>query len=495
MENPIAPKSKMTISLKDKKLWIIVGVVAVVLLLVVVLGVVLFGGNKSNNKIDNSNTANNTAFDFNQCIKDNTKPGEDSHVANDICMNKQAEANQNSQNLSPNGTIAPSFSPTPMANIKGDPNSTDPKQKGLALSDGQCEGIGSMKLTHAPMNIKDVSTIQPMGAVVGGHVTPIDHEYYYQANQNAPKDTYPVYADGDGLITIIEDDFDGVKEAWRLTIAHSCTFLSIYNLLTSVTPEIKAKLAANYPKSASITVKIPVKAGDLLGYVGGQSLDYQLADTTTQLKGFLNPIAYNNREPWKVNTVRPLDYFTESVKSEVLTKYIKTVEPRDGKIDYDVDGQAIGTWFVQGTNGYAGSDSHSTTIPYYVGHLSLAPDSIDPSGMIFSIGDFKGQPTQFAVKNIDFTKITPTSGIVKIELFQRSYITSAGATWTGQYATGIKLSSGPSQATALIQMTDNQIMKVEVFSGKTPAQVTGFTSAAKIYNRGQDAHLIINNGN
>ncbi len=355
----------------------------------------------------------------------------------------------------------------------GSSTSSDPVTKGKALSNGQCEGEGSSKLTHAPMNVKDVSVIEPMGLMVGGHVTPVDHEYYYQKDKNAAYDTYPVYADGDGIITAVQFVNDGQKDAWWVTISHSCTFMTNYNLLTSITPGIKSKLPAGWGPNSNGDVHIPVKAGDQIGKVGHQSLDYQVWDTTKTLKGLLYPMAYNNREPWKIHTVEPLHYFTDEVKSQILPLYSRTLEPRDGKIDYDVSGQAVGNWFLEGTNGYAGStDPAKSREGYYTGHLALAYDYIDGKTPIFSIGDYQGQPTQFTVVgDVDWTKIVPGSGVTKIQL---------------------KMSNMP-KATALLQMTAKDNLKLQVFPGKTPAEVTGFDANVKAYNRGQDAKMLVSN--
>lgn len=355
----------------------------------------------------------------------------------------------------------------------GSVESTDPVTKGKALSNGQCEGKGSSKLTHAPMDVKDVSSIEPMGLMVGGHVTPVDHEYYYQKDKNAAYDTYPVYADGDGIITAVQFVNDGQKDAWWVTISHSCTFMSNYNLMTSINPGIKSKLPAGWGPNSNGNVHIAVKAGDEIGKVGHQSLDYQVWDTTKTLKGLLHPMAYNNREPWKIHTVQPLNYFTDDVKSQILPLYARTIEPRDGKIDYDVSGQAVGNWFLEGSNGYAGSSDQSKTIQgYYTGHLALAYDYIDGKTPIFSIGDYNGQPTQFTiVGDIDWTKIVPGSGVTKIQL---------------------KISNTPT-ATALLELTAKEKLKLEVFPGKTPSEVSSFDSKAKTYDRGQNATMPISN--
>ena len=373
----------------------------------------------------------------------------------------------------------------------GDPNSSNPIAKGEALSNGECTGSGSKQLTHAPMNPSDISDIQPMGLMVGAHVTPVDHEYYYGADMNAPINTYPVYADADGTIVAVEAAPNGSHDNWWVTIAHSCTFLSNYNLMTSLASNIKAALPQGWGPNSNGNVHIPVTSGELIGYVGGQSLDFQVWNTQTQLKGFLNPIVYNNREPWKINTVAPLDYFTAAVKSQITPLYIKTDAPMDGKIDYDVSGEAVGNWFLQGTNGYAGSYTDTSGSTYYTGHLALAYNYVDPSALEFSIGNYQGQPTQFAVAgSTDWTKITPTSGLAKVQLAQITMYTPAGQVWTGQLAHNIVMKPGANEATALLQMTGPQTMKVEVFPGKTPAQVSGFDNAAQVYDRGQDAKMV-----
>jgi len=374
-----------------------------------------------------------------------------------------------------------------------DANSLNPVIKGLALSNGQCSGTGTKPLTHAPMNPSDISAIEPMGLMTGAHVTPVDHEYYYGKDQNAPLNTYPVYADANGVITAVEYTNDGTKPAWWITISHSCTFMSNYNLMTSVSPDIKAALPKGWGPNSNGNVHIPVTSGQIIGYVGHQSLDFQVWNTQTTLAGFLNPIAYNNAEPWKVNTAQPLNFFTPTVKSQILPFYIRTVAPLDGKIDYDVINEAVGNWFKVGTNGYAGTPggNNQGQYSYSSSHLALAYDSIDPGSEVFSIGDYQGQPMQFAaIGNPDWTKITYGSGLAKISLGGITHTTADGNSWNGQFATGIKFEAAPPQATALIELTGPEEMKVEVFPGKTPDQVSSFDANAISYDRGQDAHMI-----
>jgi hypothetical protein len=378
------------------------------------------------------------------------------------------------------------------ANDLGSPNSTDPVQKGKALANGQCSGKGSRPLTHTLMNVSDIGNIQPMGLMLGGHVTPVDHEYYYPVNQNAPLDTYPVFADADGIIGAVMAAPNGDHSNYWVTIAHTCTFISNYNLMTSISPDIRSKLPKEWGPNNNGGVNIPVKSGQLIGYVGKQSLDYQVWNTEKTLKGFLYPTAYNNAEPWKINTVAPLDYFTDGVKAQILPKYINRGSgPLDGRIDYDVDGQAVGTWFLKGSNGYAGSGQPGQQ-GYWNGHMSLAYYYLDPSVLEFSTGDYQGQATQFAIvgNSPDWKTITPSSGVVKYQLGQLQPTDSSGNTWAGQYAKSVTAHAGPAQATLLVQMTAKQEMKVEIFPGKSPSQVSGFDSGAKVYDRGQHTTMV-----
>ena len=376
----------------------------------------------------------------------------------------------------------------------GDPDSTDPVTKGMALANGECSGKGTTALTHAPMDPKDLEAIHPYGLMVGGHVTPVDHQYYWgKGENNSAKDAYPVYADAAGTIVNVGEE-NSTK--WSVIISHnSCTFFSWYNLMTSLDKSIQAQLPAKWGQNSQVA-KIPVKAGQLLGYVGGQSLDFAVWNTEKNLPNLLFRTAYNNREPWKVNTVPPLDYFSKEVKAQIIPKYTRAADPIDGRPDYDQSGKAVGTWFLKGSNGYAGgTDAGKASTNYFGGHLALAYYYVDPGALVFSTGDYQGQPTQFAVvgNSPDWKDVSQSSGVIKYQLATPNPVNAAGSTWMGEFDQHVKLKASSPQATLLIQLTGKDEMKVEVFPGKTPDQVNGFDGNAKTYNRGQDAQMLKSN--
>src|SRR4051812_32749492 len=56
------------------------------------------------------------------------------------------------------------------------------------LTHSNCSGEGATSI-GPPMKVDQIGFIQPYGLMVGGHVTPVDHQYYNGLNTNAPRDT------------------------------------------------------------------------------------------------------------------------------------------------------------------------------------------------------------------------------------------------------------------------------------------------------------------
>ena len=356
---------------------------------------------------------------------------------------------------------------------------------GKELSGGKCEGEGPVKLGALPMDEKDFPHLEPYGLMVDGHVTPIDHWYFAPASRDSAIDAYNVYAPADGTITQIQrrernDDLSDVKEEFRLVITYTCTFLSYYDLITVLDPSVTAK-ATELKNSNFANVEIPVKEGQLIGKIGKQTLDFAVWDTEKPLSGFVIPEHYE-REPWKIYTANPFDYFTDEIKKILLAKNLRTLDPVEGKIDYDIDGKLVGNWFVEGTNGYAGTNQTK----YYEGHMSVVYNHLDPTTIIISIGDFNGKPEQLAVKGNkpDPAKVDKKSGLVKYELYNFQYLKPNGQPVEVDFVKNMKIKAGQElRGTVLFQLIKKRKLKMEAFPGKSASQVSGFTSAAKIYER------------
>lgn len=376
-------------------------------------------------------------------------------------------------------------------------SASDAEKAGQELSNGNCEGTGAGTLSQSAMNFSDFEYMIPYGLMVGGHVTPIDHQYY-SVDRSSPRDAYPVYAMGDAKIVGIEHrtsspgDNDYVSthktDEYRLVFSQSCTFFYYYDLVTSLDPSIQAEFDAAGGGS-NVKVNIPVKAGDTIGRIGGQTLDFAVWNTEKKLPGFVVPDHYKG-EPWKVYVADPLDYYTPDLKAAMLERYPRTDEPLSGKIDWDIDGTLRGNWFVKGTD--IRGDQNNQQAPWST-HLAFAGDLYEPSKMIVSIGDYGPgslpgvDAQQYYIKgNLpNPADVTPDTGLVKYELVVGSYVTPEGKPWDLQsFVKGLKVQeSSQVQGVALVQMTDGRTLKFEAFPGKTASQVSGFDDNAKIYTR------------
>lgn len=359
-------------------------------------------------------------------------------------------------------------------------------KEGKKLSNNQCEGEEKPKLGTLPMKYDDFKFIIPYGLTAGGHVTPIDHQYFSPTVFQSPRDTYNVYAMADAKIVDISPRTNDKGTEYRFVFSMSCKLFYYYDLVTSLTPELKTAMEEKQSGKSNKPMNIPIKEGQLVGKIGGQTLDFAVWDMDINLTGFVVPEHYEG-ESWKIHTADPLNYYTEDLKTKALSKYIRTAEPVSGKIDYDIDGKLVGNWFLEGSGGYSPKNMQGGQEGYWKGHLSIAYDNYDPTSIVVSVGDFNGEAKQFGVKgNVpDPAIVSVSSGIIKYELVQQDWADLQGNPWNRDtFVKGLKASNqNNTVGVVLAQMLEDRKVKFEVFPGKTASQVSGFTANAKIYER------------
>jgi hypothetical protein len=357
-------------------------------------------------------------------------------------------------------------------------------------SRGRAEGTGPVRFTHSPMRLEEIERITPMGLMIGGHVCPIDHGYFYPKPLKPGQPHFDVFSPADGFIVMVghRTQLAGSTEQRReyddyaLHIEHSASVYTFYDLLTQLDATILKQLDeatrdrfARKQMGPPVHVRIPVKAGQVVGKVGGRSLDLAVIDSTVTLKGFLTPRLYGHYA-WRVHVVDPFDYFAEPLKSQLLKLASRKDKPPFGKIDYDIDGRLVGNWFREGTGGYAGDRRDPRG--YWMGHLAFAYHHIDPSVVLVSVGDFDGKPRQFAVRGNgpDPAKVSATDGVIKYELLYASLNSNGDRIELPQQMRG-------TQGVLLAQLVEARKLKIEVFPGQTAASVTGFSKEARHYER------------
>jgi len=357
-----------------------------------------------------------------------------------------------------------------------------------------CIGSGSALIGASPIDIGDLSLIQPMGLMIGGHVTPIDHGYFYiKGSTEAPPRRAGVRSPFAGVITAVsrttrQGGIDGAFDDYAVTIEATCTFRARFSNMTGFTGGLQAAVG-DLPPGRSATPDYHVVEGELIGFTGlptAYGIDVWIEDDDATLTGFVNADQYTQAEPWKLHMVDLFTYTKEPLRSQLLALNMREALPAFGKIDHDIDGRLVGSWFRQGSGGYGGLQHGGEG--YWVGHLSIVPDGNDPSQTIVSLGDFEGQAQQFAVigNTPDPATVSPGTGPIRYELGQIvNYRGDTGEPWDHRsFIPHIRTRAGDWEVgTVLLEMTGPRRLRMEVFPGLGAADVPGFGPDALIYER------------
>jgi len=361
---------------------------------------------------------------------------------------------------------------------------------GSQLAGNNCSGSGPVTLSVSPMKAEDISSIIPYGEMTFEHVTPIDHQYFTPASWDSPRDSYEVRAPASGHIISIEHrtsdsaaaNHGSITNEYRVVIDYTCTFLSYFDLLTSLSPDIQSQIG----KEQNANLNIPVKAGQVIGKIGGQTLDFAVWDTTKTLSGFLVPDHYRG-EPWKIHTADPLDYASPELKALMLSLNPRKAPPVSGKIDYDRDGTLSGNWFLKGQGGYFGSDPNNHD--YWKGHFAFAPNEYDPTLWEISSGAWEPDSGQFAISSSvpKPDSIGITNGLVKYELYKVQLVADGKPINNERTISGKQtitaIAGEQSMGCMLVQLITQREMKAEGFPGQSCANLKSFDENAKVYER------------
>ncbi len=338
----------------------------------------------------------------------------------------------------------------------------------------------SLVFQYPPVDLDKVEFINPLGGMIGNHVTPIDHQYYVASDFGADDEMeIDVYSPAGGTITSIQHmgSFDVAFQDYRVVIQHTSAVSSIYIHIDYLSEKIM-EFAPTQGGYAS--TNISVVAGEVIGTYTG-SVDYNVVDNDITLTGFVVPESYN-AESWKIHTPDPFDYFSDSIKAVLLAKCMRTDDPPGGKIDYDIDGRMVGNWFLEGTNGYGGANQED----YWVGHLALAYDWIDSDHIIVSMGDYNGEEKQYGVvgNTPDPADVSTATGMVTYELVSYDYYDGASTWDRATLVQGLEVENYTSvHGVILLQLVEDRRLKVEIFPNETAQTVTDFTENALFYVR------------
>ncbi|MHA2065655.1 MAG: hypothetical protein ACXABY_14865 [Candidatus Thorarchaeota archaeon] len=364
--------------------------------------------------------------------------------------------------------------------VTDDNNGDENNETGYGDGDEDCQ---QEKFTSPPADLDEIVYILPMGGTHGDHIAPVDHIYFIREDDMVQvAEPIEVYSPEDGTITNIQhmggfvSDYDVVFDDYHITISHACGLKSIF----IHADELSSKLTALAPAAGgSTSVNIPVSAGEVIAYYTG-SLDYLVIDQ--QITNNLIPDSYSI-DPERLHIQDPFLYFEDTIEARLIELSIRTVEPIGGLIDYDVDGTLLGTWFKEGTNGWAGLDAAR----YWADHLAIVYDELDPDHVVISIGTFKDVGAQFGVKgnSPDPVEVTTDSGMIEYELLTYDHF-DGDIRWNNKYlAKGVEARSyeDTESGVILLELIEDRMLKVEIIPDMTADQVDGFTQNAEIYVR------------
>lgn len=360
------------------------------------------------------------------------------------------------------------------------PSATDTAPIAPSIAANTCDG--DVVFSHPPVDLDAVEYLMPFGLMIDSHVTPVDHQYFQ--NFVEPDRAIDVYSPGAGRVVSIQhfgapvaENREGVVDDFRLIIEHTCAVSSIFIHIDTLIPRLAA-LDPGIGYHASVDV--PVEGGELIGSFTS-NVDYNLVDLNHRVDGLLDPTSYQ-QEPWKIHVPDTFDYFTPDIRARMEALSLRNGEPLAGLFAYDIDGKAVGNWFLEGTNGYGGVDPDR----YWAGHLTFAYDHLDPTMVVVSIGTFDGRSAQFAVlgNGPDPAWVSVATGVVVYELVRWDYLANGDRWDRATHATNIRAIPGDQvDGIIAIQVIADRELLVEVTPGARAEDFAGFSQEAATYRR------------
>lgn len=340
-------------------------------------------------------------------------------------------------------------------------------------------GEGSIVFTLMPIKETDYYAITPLGSVKGAdHTFPTDHGGFIWNNPDSYPPSYDVVAPAYGLITEIRysrlpwpsgSGQTGYYNDYRVRIDHTNSFRSLIGHISELDESLLAQTGAlTEGDNKFFDNPITIEKGEIIGKTGGRpgaqtGLIWWVIDEDITLD-YVNPDRYNQF----ANASHFIPYCTEDLQSLLTPKlggaepyyYKRTAEPLYGKVDFDVSGKLVGNWFEETIN-------QDDPMAEYEKHLSFVYSMWDPTVVWVGIGGTLGiTATVYTVEGTvsDPADVTRDSGQIVYHLQGTQ-----------------EFSQESLQATLLVEMVDDEKIKVEGFAGwvNTPS----FTGNAIYYIR------------
>lgn len=336
------------------------------------------------------------------------------------------------------------------------------------------------RFTSAPVATDQVRFIEPLGKTAGTQVLPAVYASIIPLNPLATASSYNLVMPANGKV--VDVTRNATNNAYDIVVSYSCRYYTIFQNVPNLIPPLAAQLPATMEPNASQPLNASFKAGEPIGSFGNQPIQWIMVDAKASVQGLSNGEQYS-AQPWIVHAIDPFSVYAKTAREQLQAKSLRSAEPIGGKFDYNKANTLSGSWFKTGTNGFA-----ATTDQPWINFLSVAPDYIDPSSTIVSIGNWEGKPRQFVVKGkVDPTQATQANSPVKYELLELVYLKPDGSAWspTGDgFIKGLTVSqNGPVIGSIMFEVQEGDKIRLQRFPGKTADQLTVFEASAELYER------------
>jgi len=323
--------------------------------------------------------------------------------------------------------------------------------------------VGHVNFTHLPIDLENAIEFIGYGEL---NIIPKGHGGFAVKGWSADRPSdIPIYAPADGVITVI-DQFSGVRpngdKDMAITIQISTTIRVRWGHVDDIAQSILDQLSKPLVEGEN-RPEIRVNGGDQVGWVGQwPGFDTGIEDRGLELP-WANPARYKASE---IYWAYPFDYWRGNLAAQMLAITRRQVEPRGGRIVYDVPGRIIGNWF------------HEELVPPlgflpFSGHLAIAYEYFQAANVMISEAYGRADPDYPSRELLDvINDPTPPEELgVDDGLIKYEYV------WDGH------IDFPARGGTMLLQLVSPSRLRVERFEGSAADEVEGFTASSRYYIR------------
>ncbi len=363
------------------------------------------------------------------------------------------------------------------------------------FSKGKCEDRSISFSNSFTSSADNVEMIWPLGMVSNKHVIPTDHVYIQWKNMKPAANE--VLAPADGYVVNVE----GVQDDFRIILEMSCNEYMAFGHVDAFAGPIE-DLVSNFADGGhhGIDVRVPVKAGDVLALGGEVMTDVWYWDQTKQIDGVrvANYLLHNGMNMYAVD---PFAYLSDPVSKDLASKFVGESIKTHGKIGWNVQGTAQGSWYQLDTLGEHGPlaswldhiDLYSKNLfGPWDGALSWAPDGLDPSTYLFAVGTFNenGSVIGITKENMSPMNLKVGGAPVALEIYDFDYVDADGKLFSrddpAKRKFSSKLTATPNAeklGVVVLQLVDENTLKVEKRPGGSADATPTFKGEAITYKR------------